>query len=279
MKIAISGANGFIGQHLIDLCLEKGWKVLALSRKPIAQKGVEWRKFQMGPHVARELLSGFDAFVHLAYARSENHENAERLNIEGTKKLIHACNMAEVKQFVFLSSLSAGKEAAGGYGRQKWSIEQLLDPAKNLILRPGLVLGNGGLMQEMTQFIQSKGIVPLIDGGKQPIQYITIEDLVAVIASGIEKNIVGHYSLAYPEHIEYRAFYEFLFQTLNKKQRFLPLPYTALVNGVSWFEKLGIRFPVSKDSLLGLKDLKVHSLQNSEATFGIKLSTPLENYR
>jgi len=60
--------------------------------------------------------------------------------------------------------MSAHDGAESVYGRQKLAIEQLFNTKKDISLRGGLIIGNGGIVKEMVMFMRSKHLVPLIGG-------------------------------------------------------------------------------------------------------------------
>ena len=41
-KILITGATGFIGSHLVEMCVEKGYDVVAFDRYIVAWDNVYW---------------------------------------------------------------------------------------------------------------------------------------------------------------------------------------------------------------------------------------------
>jgi nucleoside-diphosphate-sugar epimerase len=60
--------------------------------------------------------------------------------VEGTKRLLEASRRAGVKTFLFVSSVAAAPDAPNQYARTKDAAEKLLDPARDLVVRPGTIL-------------------------------------------------------------------------------------------------------------------------------------------
>jgi nucleoside-diphosphate-sugar epimerase len=83
-------------------------------------------------------------------------------------------------------------QAVSEYGKTKLAIEKMLDPRKDLILKPGLVLGHGGLFGSILRMIRSLPILPLVDGGSQPLQAVDIEDLAKCVEVGIHQGYFWH---------------------------------------------------------------------------------------
>lgn len=70
----------------------------------------------------------------------DQNKNADKINIDGTKKLVEFCRKKNIKP-LFFSSFSAHKEAISHYGKTKLELEKLFDISKDVILKPGFVLG------------------------------------------------------------------------------------------------------------------------------------------
>ncbi|MFD0935262.1 NAD-dependent epimerase/dehydratase family protein, partial [Methylobacterium trifolii] len=164
--VALTGATGFIGRHLLRSLSERGFRVRVLLRRPVevpdgassAVVGDLTRPMNMAA-----ALSGVDAVVHsagLAHAMSGAPEDDYRtLNTEATRRLAEAAARAKVGRFVFLSSIraQAGASAPGivteadapaptdAYGRSKRDAEGALSEIGLdwVALRPVLVYGAG----------------------------------------------------------------------------------------------------------------------------------------
>lgn len=256
--ILITGASGFIGSHLVEHFHRKGWTVIAVVRStpPQAIEGVLYYHWDIAKQPGEDMLAGVDHLVHCAYVKFDNNKDADRINIEGTKRLLELSRRSGVKRNIFLSSMSAGENARSHYGRQKFEIEKLFNAENDTVIRPGLVLGNGGLFSEMSKFIREKKIVPLIDGGRQPLQTIHIDDLVKAVDAALQKQLHGVFTVAETKPVLYSEFYKALAEALKVKAKFVPVPSWMVSAGIAVFSMLGVKIPVSRENLLGLKSLK-----------------------
>src|SRR6185436_18345529 len=139
---------------------------------------VTFKKWSLPDGIRGEDFIGGDVMVHCAmvpYSRSQ--PDADATNIRGTEKLLALARTLGYSKFVFLSSLSAHDSAESHYGRHKRQLEGIFDPARDLVIRPGLTLGNGGLARSIFDTIKGHRIVPLVGGGRQPVYTIGIADL------------------------------------------------------------------------------------------------------
>jgi uncharacterized protein YbjT (DUF2867 family) len=113
-KVAVFGATGGIGRHLVDLALESGFEVVALVRD--ASRLDENPRLQVhvgdmfDEDVVRRTVRGADAvFCALgapAFSRSE-------VRSEGTKNIVHAMQEEGVRRLVCVSVLGAHESREG----------------------------------------------------------------------------------------------------------------------------------------------------------------------
>lgn len=253
--IAITGANGFIGAYLVDHFLAMGWQVRALMRTPRLdpRPGLVIQPFDLFSPKTLPDLTGCDVLIHCAYVKKQSADHAGNLNLDGTSHLYESAKNAGVKKFIFFSSLSAHAQAVSDYGKTKLAIENMLNPQTDLILKPGLVLGHGGLFGSILRMIRTLPVLPLVDGGSQRLQAIDIEDLAKCVEVGIHKNISGTHILIAEPDFTLRDMAELIRKQLNRRMLFLSLPYGLVDFGFTFTEALRLRLPVSKENLLGLK--------------------------
>ncbi|MCX6297321.1 MAG: NAD(P)-dependent oxidoreductase [Bacteroidetes bacterium] len=276
--IIITGANGFIGEYLVNSFFRKGWKVKALVHSVPKNRleGVEYIEYDLEKSPNANDFTSVDYLVHGAYLRFENNKNANEINLRGTKILIGLCRKNNIKS-LFISSFSAHKDAVSHYGKTKMECEKAFDLSKDIVLRPGLVIGNKGLASEIIGRIKRSNLFPLIGGGSQPIQTIYIEDLYLVIESALEKNICGLFHVAETEAITMKMFYQEIASLLNKKIIFIPFPLSFLFFICKISEAIGAKLPVSSESVLGLKHLIKFDTKNDLNKFGITLKNHRES--
>ena len=108
MRIALTGATGFVGGHVVDAALAAGHEVVALTRRTKGpREGVEWvaGSLEDGASLAT-LATGADAIIHLAGVISATERGGfEQGNVVGTGAVLAAAHSAGVARFVHVSSL------------------------------------------------------------------------------------------------------------------------------------------------------------------------------
>ncbi|HEY3245059.1 MAG TPA: NAD(P)-dependent oxidoreductase [Phycisphaerae bacterium] len=128
MRVAVTGATGFIGRYIVNQLLAEGCSVKAWYRsssdrggfaRPLPdgrgseQGALEWVEGELGDARARRaLVDGVDAVVHAALHHDRGRFRGGegelldfvRLNVLGTIALIEAARAAGVARFVFLST-------------------------------------------------------------------------------------------------------------------------------------------------------------------------------
>ena len=116
-RILVTGASGFIGSHIVEEALDRGFDVWAAVRKSssreyLKDERIHFIELDLGSQEQMEeqfRRSTFDYVVHAAGATKCLHqEEFFRINTEGTRHLVSALIAVgmPLKRFVFVSSLS-----------------------------------------------------------------------------------------------------------------------------------------------------------------------------
>lgn len=133
-RIAVTGASGFIGGHLVRLLRSRGSEAVALSRQPPLAGDAAWREIDLlDPDSVARAIEGCDGVVHLAAVTPARQidadlERARLINVAGTDNVAEASRRASVDKLVFISS---GKVYAPD-ARQPVSEQEPLGPSTNL---------------------------------------------------------------------------------------------------------------------------------------------------
>lgn len=208
--IALTGATGFIGRHLLSELPKRGYRMRVLLRRPDqVPEGASSAVIGdiASPQNMAAALRDVDMVIHsagLAHAMSGQPENDYRtINTEATIKLAQAAERAGVKRFVFLSSIRAqsGPVAKGvlteemephptdPYGRSKLEAEKGLSQLGLdwAALRPVLVYGPGvkGNMAALLKLSQTPWPLPL-GGLRGQRSLLSLDNLTAALDTLLE---------------------------------------------------------------------------------------------
>lgn len=282
--VLITGATGFLGRRLCNYFRKKGDHVRGLARRtdvyPFTESGVTLYKGDLPDEVDGSAFHGVDIVIHCAYTTqlTSTHE-AYRVNHLGTLKVYELSRKAKVGQFVFISSTGAHADAESYYGKSKFALEQRMDPSRDLIIRPGLIIGpgQGGSFNRMKESMQKLGLVPIFDGGHQILQTIHIDDLCKAIDLAIEKRLTGLLVVAEPQGLEMREFFKLLATGLHRRCIFVSLPMGPVLRVLKILELFRIPFPLSSENLLGLKQMKHMPSDADLAKIGLRVRSAAES--
>lgn len=148
MRLAVTGATGFVGSHLLDGAVAAGREVAALTRREQpARESVTWVAGDLHDRAGLErLVDGADAVIHVAGVISaRGAAGFEQGNVEGTLAMLAAATAGGVRRFVNVSSLAAREPKLSLYGASKARAEELVygSGLDWSIVRPPAVYGPG----------------------------------------------------------------------------------------------------------------------------------------
>ena len=111
MRVAITGATGFIGHALMNKLVKDGWKVRALTRTARSDsESIRWIQGDLDNSTAlHHLVDGVAYVIHCAGAvRGNSYNEFAQTNITGTQNLLSAlAEQTQSLRFLLISSLAA----------------------------------------------------------------------------------------------------------------------------------------------------------------------------
>ncbi len=247
--IFITGANGFIGSALADFFSEKGYEVVALVRKmPTVKKPqLSYQIYALEQPSTILHLNENAVILHCAYTPKQASQNPLDWNIIAVTDLCRQSSETGA-QLVFFSSIAVTSESDSYYAVQKRACEQLIaSTTKAAILRPGLVLGKGGLFYKTVQSLRKTRFLPSIHGGKQPVYYVGITDLCSFTEQVVVENRTGILTCCHPKSIPYSEFYTTIARLLGFNIVVLPVPAFVLRFAAKFSQKY-----ITPDNVKGL---------------------------
>jgi nucleoside-diphosphate-sugar epimerase len=253
---AITGAGGYVGGCLKNYFATQGWEILELTRQP--RPGARAVAFQLGREVPPAALAGVTALVHCAYDfRPLRWADIHAVNVEGARKVFQAARAAGVGKIVCLSSISAFPGCRSLYGKAKLEIEQLALGHGVLVIRPGLVYGSGsgGMFGKLVAQVRQSSVIPLMGDGAQIQFLVHHEDLSAFVerfAAGRIQPAPRLLTAAHAQPWPFKQLLREIARGLDKKVKFIPLPWRLVWAGLKSAEVCGLRLNFRSDSLVSL---------------------------
>jgi uncharacterized protein len=231
MRIAISGANGYLAKNLIQTLENSQYEVVKIQRTVIYDL-----------HALTKILSGADVVINLSGApilrRWNKASKAEILSsrTETTRNIVEAINQlsADKRPRTFISASAVGIYLPGmthteestsfseefvGEVVKAWekSSENLSDPVRKVIFRIAAVLGKESQTIKSMLPVFKLGLGGKIGTGKQAFPFVHIDDLTNAVLWAIQNTSAnGTYNLVAPESVTNDRFTRELSKKLNR---------------------------------------------------------------
>jgi nucleoside-diphosphate-sugar epimerase len=253
-KVLVTGANGFIGSHLVEALLKNGYPVRVLVRRTSNLRWLAGLKLELryGEVTDYDTLvpavKDIDCIFHLASTTRVIEKMAcDRVNCGGTKNLLEAATRSSppVRRFVFFSS-----QAAAGPGRDSQPVDEQMEPKpvsfygrsklqgerltlafrerlRVVIVRPPAIYGSRDAdTVELLRWVQ-QGIRPLFGGKDGLVSVCYVDDLVRAALAVIDQPVASGstYFVSDGKIYDYNRVYKTAGELLGV--RTIPFPVSA----------------------------------------------------
>lgn len=233
--IAITGATGFLGQHLVRELQTKGVEFTCLvradsKRLPALQSlqaPLHFVNFNQEASIESGLLS-CDTLIHIMGLINGTEEELERINIGYTCNIMNAARRAGIRKVIFISSVAATR-CHGFYGETKAKAEVLVRESGILytIFRPAYIYGPGDENNTalMIRTLKRFPLIPLLGGGDFKLQPVYVGNVVSLIIQAIYKPAANkEYNVAGPAQVSLKQILKKLSEGLKVNRIFVPIP-------------------------------------------------------
>jgi uncharacterized protein YbjT (DUF2867 family) len=151
--ILVTGASGFVGSHLTEVLLDKGYDVRAMTRHPDTYDGAGQAVY--GDVADAESLAAALDGVQVAYYLVHSLESAdfEEKDAEAALNFGTAAKDAGLENIIYLGGLGVDDGELSAHLRSRRQVEQLLrlSGVPVTVLRAAVVIGHGGISWEITR--------------------------------------------------------------------------------------------------------------------------------
>jgi len=224
-RIAITGANGFVGRHLVRGAVCAGWSAVGIVRSDAAAEQVVRDGGRPVVHRGRDpdalavALEGCDALVHLAQIGAERSGDTYRgVNIGSTERVLRAADGAGVSTIAYFSGLGVARygisrRSTNAYFLSKLAAETILmrSGLDCVIFRPSFVVGPGDAFVRTAVPALETGDFERPGDGSYRMQPIAVADAVALVLAAVSRPAAAFpfvFDLVGPEAVSYAQLLE-----------------------------------------------------------------------
>lgn len=256
--VLVTGATGILGRVIVLELLKQGKSVRATKRKysnldevknsfcfygenpdEVFQK-IEWVEVDFEDlDSLKNALDGIEEVYHCAAKVSFHPKDKKQLyqtNISGTKQLLYACENAEVKKFLFVSSIAVldglnengeldetsdfnPKVDHSSYAISKHFSEMEVwrasaEGLQTVVVNPGLIIGSGNWNSSSGTLFKELGEPSFTFSGGT--SYVDVRDVAKISVELMEQNVFGERFILISENKKYQQVANFIKQKLGK---------------------------------------------------------------
>lgn len=306
MNILITGGTGFIGEHFVPELLKDNHSIRLLVRNIDKAKKLFGDKCEyfVADINDKEALKGccdnIDVVYHMVakvgneLPTEETLKQFRQVNVEGTRNITEEAKKANVKRFIFVSSIAAmgivhedvitEKSKCTPYlpyQISKYEAENMLieEYKKNnfpvVIIRPTKVYGVGENEYSYLTLAKlcKKHIFPRVGTGKNYTSNVYVTDLVQALVNIVDKGVFGEvYNITSEESIAFEDSAKIIAKELGVKVYFMFVPKSLMIFSANilekTFNKLGKKPPVTKKNVEATVTNRVYDITKANKDLG-----------
>jgi len=239
--IAIFGAGGFIGKHLMRNLTKLDYRIKVATRspflkgylKPLGNPGqIELFKTNIFNHAeVRNVLKNCDSVINLVGILHETRKQKfKHIHSQFPYLLGNLCNELGIKNLVHVSAMGVKEKHKSLYMQSKLEGEKNIQDTfkSSIILRPSVIFGpEDKFFNTFASLAQFSPVLPLIGEGKTKFAPVYVGDVAKAIVKALElKNSETKiYELGGPENYSFKELMEILLKEIKKKRFLLPIPF------------------------------------------------------
>jgi uncharacterized protein YbjT (DUF2867 family) len=197
MRIAITGATGFVGRHLARSLSAAGHDTVLIARGRDT-RDTAIRTLDRSTFVAADLsdpapltaaFAGCDAIAHCAGINRElGRQTYRAVHIDATAHVIDAARRAGVPRLLLLSFLRARPDCGSPYHESKFAAEELVRASglDYTIFKAGMIYGLGDhMLDHLSHTLHTLPVFATVGFREQPIRPVAIDDLIHILEAAL----------------------------------------------------------------------------------------------
>ena len=239
--IAIFGAGGFLGKHLMLELTKLDYRVKVATRnpylkgylKPLGSPGqIELFKTNIfDQESVKQVLKNCDLAINLVGILYETRKQKfNQIHSQFPHLLSNLCNELGTKNLIHVSALGVRERHTSQYMQSKLQGEKNIQDnfKSSVILRPSVVFGpEDKFFNTFASIAQFSPVLPLIGGGKTKFVPIYVGDVAKAVVKTLDLNNSEPeiYELGGPKNYSFKELMEILLIEIKKKRFLIPIPF------------------------------------------------------
>ena len=230
MKIAITGATGFVGSHLAARLISEGHEVVRLARRPRSDDAELVVSSLDDLSQLSRVFAGCRAVAHCAGINREvGDQTYESVHVAGTRNVVEAARRAGVEKIVLTSFLRARPDCGSLYHESKWAAEEIVRHSglDYTVLKAGVVYGRGDhMLDHLSHALHTFPVFATVGLKEKSVRPLAIEDLVHVMRAALVDRRMKRQTVAVlgPEEIYLSEAVRRVAEVVGKRPLMFPLP-------------------------------------------------------
>ena len=187
LKVAMTGANGFVGKNVGKTLAKKGISVIGIVRKGKESSinfGTVLSSKDLSENYLTSRLQECSALLHfIGKGRQTVDSDYKKVNVGLTKNAINLCKKAKIKKIIYISGLGVSKATTFGYFISKFHAEQEIinSGLDYTIFRASYIIGKNDPLSCLLFKQIKKGTIIIPGSGRYRLQPIFVGDVAEVI--------------------------------------------------------------------------------------------------
>jgi NADH dehydrogenase len=232
VKVAVLGATGFVGRHVVEALASRGHSVKPFGRTRAGGGVATWDPSKTPPPLGA--LDGCEAIVNLVGIKRETPgQDFEAAHVRTVERLIDAARSHHVRRVVHISVVCARPDPMSGYHDTKWRAERVLleSGLDATVLRPAVIYGRGDdMLTHLTKLVRFMPVFPVVGRGESLMQPVDVRDVADAVARCLATpaSVGKIYDVVGPERLALGRIVTSVAEALRLSTWIVPTPRLAM---------------------------------------------------